>query len=285
MQTRSFGRCIRRFWLCLVVLCSCTVFGTLIGPPVQADVIFSAPPQYGEATAKEIYGPLIRYLELIIGENVVFEYPADWREYSKNMRDDHYDIVFDAPHFSSWRMKNLDHVAVVRLPGTVGYLIVTNTEETYIDSLRDLVSTPICSLASPNLSTMTVYHLFENPVNMPQIKEITGTFNEVYQALKRHQCKAAVLRQVDYEALAKAEQENIKIVAKSQPMPEWTITISKRLRAKQRAITMMLTSVEGARAGRNIFREYGKKQQEFVPVTPEEYKDLDSLLSHVVWGW
>jgi hypothetical protein len=47
---------------------------------------------------------------------------------------------------------------------------------------------------------------------------------------------------------------------------------------------MMLTSVEGSRAGENIFREYGK-QQEFIPVTPEEYKDLDSLLSHVVWGW
>jgi hypothetical protein len=47
----------------------------------------------------------------------------------------------------------------------------------------------------------------------------------------------------------------------------------------------MLTSLEGARAGENIFREYGKQPQEFVPVRPEEYKDLDSLLSHVVWGW
>ncbi|KPJ90508.1 MAG: hypothetical protein AMJ53_13395 [Gammaproteobacteria bacterium SG8_11] len=253
--------------------------------PLKADIIFTVPPQYSEETAREIYGPLIRYLELIIGETVVFEYPSDWREYSKNMRDDHYDIVFDAPHFSSWRMKNIEHEAVVRLPGKLGYVLVTNQEEQYINSLRDLVSTQICSLTSPNLSTMTVYQLFENPVYMPQIKEITGTFNDVYQALKDRQCKAAVLRVADYEALEPEEQKTVKVITKSEPMPELTITVSRRLREKKRIITMMLTSVEGSRAGENIFREYGKQQQEFIPVTPDEYKDLDSLLSHVVWGW
>ncbi|WP_455210540.1 phosphate/phosphite/phosphonate ABC transporter substrate-binding protein [Kaarinaea lacus] len=276
MQVRSLGRCIRWF-----VLCWFAAFVT----PLQADIIFAAPPQYSEETAREIYGPLIRYLELIIGETVVFEYPSGWREYSKNMREDHYDIVFDAPHFSSWRMKHIEHEAVVRLPGTLGYVVVTNQDEQYINSLRDLVSSQICSLASPNLSTMTVYRLFDNPVNMPQIKEIDGTFNDVYQALKERQCKAAVLREADYDALAPEEQKSIKVIAKSEPMPERTITVSRRLRTKKRIITMMLTSVEGSRAGENIFREYGKQQQEFIPVTPDEYKDLDSLLSHVVWGW
>jgi hypothetical protein len=201
------------------------------------------------------------------------------------MREDRYDIVFDAPHFSSWRMKNIEHEPVVRLPGTLDYVIVTDRQEKYINRLRDLVSAQICSLVSPNLSTMTVYHLFENPVNMPQIKEIDGSYHDVYLALKKHQCKAAVLRESDYETLAAAEKQRIKIIAKSQAMPERTITVSRRLRAKKQVITLMLTSVEGARAGENIFREYGKQPQEFVPVRPEEYKDLDSLLSHVVWGW
>ncbi len=276
MQVRSFGRCICWFLLCL--------FAASVSP-VKADIIFAAPPQYSEEVAREMYGPLIRYLELIIGENVVFEYPSGWREYSKNMREDHYDIVFDAPHFSSWRMKHIDHEAVVRLPGTLGYMIVTNQDEQYLNNLRDLVSTQICSLVSPNLSTMTVYRLFKNPVYMPQIKEINGTYKDVYQALKERQCKAAVLRDVDYEALVADEQKSIKIIAKSDPMPERTITVSRRLRAKKRIISMMLTSVEGSRAGENIFREYGKQQQEFIPVSPDEYKDLDSLLSHVVWGW
>ncbi|MGD8591702.1 MAG: PhnD/SsuA/transferrin family substrate-binding protein [Gammaproteobacteria bacterium] len=276
MQVRSFGRCILRFVLC---------FSIVLLSPVKAEIIFTAPPQYSEEIAREIYGPLIRYLELIIGENVVFEYPSGWREYSKNMREDRYDIVFDAPHFSSWRMKHIEHEALVRLPGTLGYLVVTHQQEQYINSVRDLVSTQICSLASPNLSTMTVYRLFENPVYMPQIKEINGTFTDVYRALKEGQCKAAVLRDVDYDVLAPDERKSIKIIAKSEPMPERTITISRRLRAKKHIITMMLTSVEGSRAGENIFREYGKQQQEFIPVTPEEYKDLDSLLSHVVWGW
>lgn len=276
MKLRSLGRSIRWFLLFLIAAPVA---------PLQAELIFAAPPQFDNQTALEIYGPLIRYLELILGENVVFQYPSDWREYSKNMREDRYDIVFDAPHFSSWRMKNIQHEAVVRLPGTLGYVIVTNREEQYINRLRDLVSLQICSPVSPNLSTMTVYHLFKNPVMMPQIKEVEGTYKDVYQALLDRQCKAAVLPQSNYEALAPVEKERIKIIAKSDPMPERTITISRRLRAKKRIITLMLTSVEGARAGKNIFREYGKQPQEFVPVRPEEYKDLDSLLSHVVWGW
>ena len=273
MQIRSFGRCI---FLCLLA----TSVSSL-----HADVIFTAPPQYDEQTAREIYGPLIRYLELIIGENVVFEYPADWREYSTNMRNDHYDIVLDAPHFSSWRMKHIEHEALVRLPGTLDYVIVTGKDQTYINGLRDLVSAQICSLVSPNLSTMTVYQLFENPVYMPQIKEIEGTYSDVYAAMKDRQCKAAVLQQTEYDALAEADKNQLKIIAKSQPMPERTLTVSRRLRDKKRVITLMLTSVEGSRAGEKIFQEFGKPQQEFVPVKPEEYQDLDDLLSHVVWGW
>lgn len=276
MQLRSFGRCIHWILFCFFILGSNTVSG---------EVIFTAPPLHNEETSKQLYGPLIRYLELIIGETVVFEYPADWREYSKNMREDHYDIVFDAPHFTSWRMKNIQHEPVARLAGNLNYVVVTNRDEEYINTIKDLVATKICSLASPNLSTMTVYQLFQNPVYMPQIKEISGEFNDVYQALKDGHCKAAVLRSVDFERLVEEERNSLKIIAKSDSMPERTITVSKRLHNKKRILTMMLTSVEGSRAGSNIFRQYGKKQQEFVPAKQAEYKDLDDLLSHVVWGW
>ena len=263
----------------------CLITTIALSNAAAAEIIFTAPPQLKREQAIEIYGPFIRYLELVIGESVVFEYPAGWQEYSENMRADHYDIIFDAPHFSSWRIKNIDHVPVARLPGTLNYVIVANQYDKSVESIRDLVGVKICSLASPSLGTMAVYSLFDNSVNLPQIHEVNGEFANVYQALKNDKCKAAVLRDVDFMHMLPAEKATIKVVAKTASMPEHTLTVSSRLSKKKRMLTMMLTSPEGAKAADNIFRQYGSTQREFIATEDEEYNDLDGLLSHVVWGW
>lgn len=267
------------------VICCCAILLLLIGPLAKADIIFSASPRIEPAQAIEIYTPFIRYLETIVGEPVVFEPANSWREYSINMRNDHYDIVFDAPHFSSWRIANINHIPVVRLPGQIGYVVLANRTNDAVSSLRDLVKVETCSLSSPSLSTMTVYHLFKNPVQMPQIKEISGDFTDVYRALKNGECSAAVLRDIDYQYLVPQEKHSVKIIAKSDTMPERTITISQRLSDKKTILTKMLTSVEGSKAASNIFLQFGKERKIFIPVRKAEYKDLDDLLSHVVWGW
>lgn len=257
----------------------------IVATPAEAVLVFSAAPGSESSEGPQAYAPLIEYLAKVIGEPVIYEKPKGWAEYSEKMRNGEYDIVFDAPHFTSWRIKNISHEPVARLPGKLGYTLLVNRQSTTLNSLRDLVGVKICALGSPHLGTMTVYSLFTNPVFMPQIHEIQGEFKDVYSALRSAKCEAAVVRDMDYIHLIPAEKNEVKVIARSAAMPMHTITISHRLLEKKMLITNMLVSAQGAKAAANILALYGNRGQSLIRVNKDEYRGLYHLLTDVVWGW
>ena len=171
-----------------------TILLALSSGLLHAELIFSAPPRENATKGHETYGPLVNYLSYIIGEKVIYEHPEGWAEYTNNMRNGHYDIVFDAPHFGAWRIKNISHMPVVRLPGSLGFVVVARKGERKINTIKDLLSVKVCALASPNLGTVTFYNLLDNPVYQPRIYEVKGGFTGVFKSLKNGKCDAAVLR-------------------------------------------------------------------------------------------
>lgn len=273
----------------LLTVVSVLFCGGLYSPFSLADLVFSVSPGEGRDAdrnkVEQMYAPLVRYMERILDDKIVFDYPQDWKEYSRNMRNGRYDIVFDAPHFSSWRIKNINHTPVARLPGQLGHVIVTNLFDASPRKLRDLVGVSICSAVSPSLSNMTVYSMFDNPVHMPQIREIEGNYLDLYASLRAGVCDAAILTDSDYKQLRPSLRHSLRVVVRSEPVPERTITVSDRLAQKKALLAQMLTSNEGAQAAQSVFRQFGKKEQTFVKVKLAEYRDLDDMLSSVVYGW
>ncbi len=252
---------------------------------LRAELIFSAPPRENETKGQETYGPLVNYLSYVIGEKVIYEHPDGWADYSNNMRNGHYDIVFDAPHFGAWRIKHISHVPVVRLPGSLGFVVVARKNERNINTIKDLLSVKVCALASPNLGTVTFYNLLGNPVYQPRIHEVKGGFAGVFQALKKGKCDAAVLRDSFYYNMDPREKKWLKVVTASKPIPNQTITVSPRLHSKKDIIAQKLVSVEGKKAAANLLRRFGGKQDDLWLVNRGEFKDLDHLLTGVVFGW
>ena len=47
------------------------IFFTIACLPVQADIVFTAPPRENPDTAKELYQPIAEKLSSILGENVI----------------------------------------------------------------------------------------------------------------------------------------------------------------------------------------------------------------------
>jgi len=248
-------------------------------------IIFSAAPFGDSEEAIQIFTPLAKYLEEVIGETVIYEHPASWSDYAQNMRSGRYDIVFDAPHFGSWRIKNIKHTPVVRLPGKLGYVILTMKNKKELNTLRDLLGVKICALESPTLGTLTVYKLFPNPVFMPQIREISGNFRDVYKELKDGKCEAAVLQDVTYDHLIPAEKREVKVITKSAQMPQMTLTIGPRLLSKKKLIAQKLMTSKATRAAAKLLSNNGMHTKSFVSVEMSEYKDLEHLLTDVAWGW
>jgi hypothetical protein len=252
---------------------------------LHAELIFSAPPRENATKGNETYGPLVNYLSYIIGEKVIYEHPGGWAEYTTNMRNGHYDIVFDAPHFGAWRMKHISHTPVARLPGSLGFVVVAKKNQRNLNTIKDLLSVKVCALASPNLGTVTLYNLLGNPVYQPRIHEVKGGFSGVFLSLKNGKCDAAVLRDSFYYNMDPREKEQLRVVTASNPIPNQTITVSPRLHAKKDIIAQRLVSVEGKKAATNLLRRFSGDQENLWLVNRGEFKDLDHLLTGVVFGW
>ena len=258
---------------------------TGLAQQVNAELIFSAPPRENAVKGKETYGPLVNYLSYVIGERVVYEHPDGWVEYSNNMRNGHYDIVFDAPHFGAWRMKHISHKPVARLPGSLGFVVIAKKDDRKIKKIKDLLSVKICALASPNLGTVTFYNLLENPIFQPRMHEVKGGFKGVFKAFKAGKCDAAVLRDSFYFNMDPRDKKGLTVITASKPIPNQTITVSPRLHDKKELISRRLVSTEGKKAAANMLKRFAGQQGNLKRVRTNEFENLDNLLTGVVWGW
>ncbi|MDH5777459.1 MAG: phosphate/phosphite/phosphonate ABC transporter substrate-binding protein, partial [Gammaproteobacteria bacterium] len=69
----------------------------------------TAPPRESKEAGNKLYTPLANHLSKLLNAKVVYQHPGNWLNYQRDMREDKYDIVFDGPHFISWRLEHLKH--------------------------------------------------------------------------------------------------------------------------------------------------------------------------------
>ncbi|UCE89599.1 MAG: PhnD/SsuA/transferrin family substrate-binding protein, partial [Pseudomonadota bacterium] len=138
------------------------------------ELIMTAPPRESVDAGNKLYGPMAQYLGGLLGTKVVYKHPQNWLNYQRDMRNGVYDIVFDGPHFASWRMAHLGHKAVVKLPGTLEFYLLRRAEDTQYPGPDQLIGQKICGISPPNLSTLSVLAYYDNPVRQPVILGIKG---------------------------------------------------------------------------------------------------------------
>lgn len=252
----------------------------------EPKLILSSPPRETPQAGQEQYGVIAEELSKVLGVEVVYEHPKNWTRYAADMRAGKYDLVFDGPHFAAWRMKHVNHAPVARLPGTLKFLIISRAENKDINSIHDLIGKQICGLASPNLGTISVFALYDNPVIQPEIKVIKGGARNVVKAFFNGECSAAVVRDKLYLNLPQAKKDLIKVIDASDDMPNQTITVSTKVSVYNREkIKEFLTSIEGAKTADKLLSTYSRGNKKFLPTKDTEYTSLENLIEGVVYGW
>lgn len=269
-----------QFFVPAIVLASIVFFIS----SANAEYVLSAPPREAPEKGEKTYGPIAKKLEALLGEKVVYEAPAGWFDYSRKMRNNKYDIVFDGPHFTAWRVKHLKHTPVVVLPGAIGFYLITHKENS-ISKPQQLVGKKICGLLSPNLGTSMIYELFPNPMLQPVLYEVTGGMKEVWSQFRAGACVAAILRNINYARLSPEDKKLVRIVIKTRHLPNQTITVSHRLKNQAQRIANFMVSKEGAIAAHNLLSRYSKNALYFEQTRSADYAGIERLLEGVVWGW
>jgi len=255
----------------------------------SAELVMTAPPRENPEAGEKIYAPLAEHLSSLLGEKVVYKHPQNWLQYQRDLRHDAYDIVFDGPHFVSWRLAHLKHEVLVKLPGTLEFVIVVNRDDQEISEMKHLVGKKVCGIPPPNLATLTVIEQFQNPVRQPIIWGVPGGFPNVFDTFKKGGCRAAVFRTTYYEKkLTDADRATMRVLYHSKALPNQAISVSTRVASKykEKIIRSLTLEETGKKATQEIVKRFGDKNSPpFVAANNKEYDDLTLLLEGVVFGW
>jgi ABC-type phosphate/phosphonate transport system substrate-binding protein len=246
-----------------------------------ADLVLSAPPRETPEAGLTTYGLLAEFLSKAIGEKVEYRYPDTWGIYQALMTKGDYDLVFDGPHFVSWRIQRLQHVPLAALSGKLSFVVVALQTDTHVHAVKDLVGKKVCGHAPPNLATLTLYDQFPNPSRQPRLVETKG-FDGAYQGLLAGKCVGTVLPLEVHKKLD-GTAARTKVLYTSEPFTNQALTAGPRVSAEIRQkIAKALLGAEGRMASRQIAATFGGS--EFVAVSKDDYAGYDGLLKNT-WGF
>jgi len=231
-------------------------------------LIFSAPPRGALAKETENYQPVADFLTRVTGRTVVYKHAKDWLSYARDMTQGKFDLVFDGPHFNGWRMENLNHTPLVKLPEDFIFAVVVKADNKSIQNIKQLAGRRICAHAPPNLGTLTLLNQFDNPVRQPQITTVKG-WDKSYNSLVAGKCVATVVPIKNLEKWDK-NMKQTRIVFKSAAMPNQAISAGPRIPQEvQDKIRQALLSADGKAATAKLRSVYAGK--DFVAATRAEY--------------
>lgn len=253
-----------------------------------ADLILTAPPREKPAAGILIYEPIAEYLSKLLKRTVTYQHPGNWFNYQAKMRKDHYDIIFDGPHFVSWRIKHINHEVIIKLPGALQFIVVVKSDNDNINTGKDLIGSKFCGISPPNLSSLSFLASFKNPVSQPRVKGIKGGMGKVFQAFDQNKCPAAVLRNVFYQnKLTQEKRDRLKIIFTSKLLANQAISVSSRLsHIEKKKMTSAFLTGSGAGSLKGILNRFGGKNADsFIKTNNAEYKGYNDYLEGIIFGW
>jgi len=259
--------------------------GVVRGMPAGADdvLVFSAPPRETEEEGIRTYQPVAEYLSRIIGKKIVYKHPSDWLTYQTEMQRGSYDLVFDGPHFNSWRLSNLQHHTLVKIVGENSFAVVVRKDDNRFTDIKQLAGQKVCGMDPPNLGTLAVLGQFNNPLRQPFIINNLG-WAKVYEGVAlEKKCAAGILPVANLQKFSNSENL-VRVLYQTKALPNQAFSAGPRISPQdQAAISAALISQEGANVTARLRAAYGGDRG-LAYATKAEYTGLDSYLKNT-WGY
>jgi len=247
----------------------------------QEALVFTAPPRETPTAAQEIYQPVAAYLSQIIGKKVVYKDPGTWGVYRTQMLQGKYDIIFDGPHFNSYRMEKLSHNILVKIPERHEFVVIVRKDKSSFDTVQQMAGRTFCAHAPPNLATLVLLSKFDNPSRQPVIVSTNG-WDKIYEGVISGKCVGGVLPMLN---LKKYDHAGLtKIVFKTQAMPNQAFSAGPRVSLEDQAKIAQALASPDATGPTEKLRAAFKVGDSFALASNQEYEGLAVYLRNE-WGY
>ncbi len=247
----------------------------------QEALVFTAPPRETTEAGKQIYQPVADYLSQAIGKKVKYQHPGTWGVYRTEMLKGSYDIVFDGPHFNSYRMEKLSHNVLAKIPERHEFAVIVRKDKNTFQNLQQMAGRSFCAHAPPNLGTLVLLSQFDNPSRQPVILSTNG-WDNIYNGVISGKCTGGVLPVAN---LKKFDQAGLAhIVFKTPAMPNQAFSAGPRVSLEDQAkIARALAAPEAAAPTEKLRAAY-KVGNSFALASNQEYQGLAEYLRSE-WGY
>lgn len=256
----------------------CAIACLLFMAPASAfsEYVFTAPPRETRERGMEIYKPIADYLTRATGEVFIYQHPGSWEAYSDAMKRGEYDLVFDGPHFVSWRIAHVDHQAIVKLPQLHIWRVISRRGDASVNTLEDLVGKRVCAPKSPNFGMLTFMSHYTNPERQPE-HVITKGWKDGYNAVLDGKCQATVLPKTNHQKYDPSGTFT-KAVHTHLPYPNQGFTAGPRMSpGMKRQVQESLLSSEGQAAMAKLRSRYAGDKL-MIAAEDEEYEGISMVL-------
>ena len=92
-----------------------------------------------------------------------------WQQYQLSVRKGKVGIYLSEPHFTAWLSHQFDFAPLVKLAGSISYVIAVERSKEHIFEINDLANRAICSENPIKLDYLLLNRAFENTFFSPEI--------------------------------------------------------------------------------------------------------------------
>lgn len=258
-------------WAALCAMC----LAPLLGSGAQAaNYRLAIEPAYPSDQAREVYKPLVDYLNRSTGHNfelvLVRNYHAYWRDLRDNTPTD---FAFDEAHFVDYRIQHNQFVPVARTAEPTVYALLAQVDYEG-QGIRALIGRPTACMPSPSLGFALLAEMYEdNPVAQPDIRSEASSWRDGVQMVFAGEVDGAMV-----PAHIAEEFYNLPVLARTTPLPGRAFTASSSVPTEDvAAVAKALEALHEDPDLYNVLAEMGATR--FQPATAAEYAGHEKILS------
>lgn len=245
------------------------------GVATAEEFTLSIQPILPKSEIVKAYTPLAEYLSSQTGHTIKIKAHSNFITYWADMkRNNGFDLVLDAAHFTNYRLKKKNYELLARLPDTVSFTLVTHEDEIIFDA-DELVLKRVATLVSPSVGALRLLDLFTDPFRQPQISYAKHS-NDAAQKVLDKKVFAAIIP----TALVN-RYEGLNSVLTTKPLPHMAFSASPDVPAEVSAqIKKALLEARNTGPGQDMLAKINLPG--FEQAEPKMYEGFDRLLKNVM---
>lgn len=234
---------------------------------------FAVEPTYTEELARDVYAPLLDYLNKATGHTFELVTSRNYHFYWSDLRSrSDIDLSFEEAHFVDYRTQHFGYQPLVKSAESTSYTLLTMDPLEGDDPLRGLVARRVVCMPAPNLGFAMLLELYPNPMQQPDVRSAASSWRNTVEIVFAGEADAAMV-----PTWLQNLYPNLYPVHQTREFPGMAISASPRLDpAIAQAIKDALLQLLDDPDMFGVLGDLGVS--EFIEANAEEYAGSEAML-------